>query len=79
MAEIRAIRVSTSLFLALRGVLFRWHRGRRAWDRTRPACSATQSPTLHSLSTNAYGIYLIHYPFVVWLQFAMLELALPAV
>jgi glucans biosynthesis protein C len=41
--------------------------------------AATQSPALHSLSANAYGIYLIHYVFVVWLQFAMLGLALPAV
>lgn len=29
-------------------------------------------PVLESLSTNAYGIYLVHYIFVVWLQYAML-------
>ena len=27
---------------------------------------------LDSLSANAYGIYLIHYMFVVWLQYALL-------
>ena len=31
-----------------------------------------------SLSTNAYGIYLIHYGFVTWLQFLLLPAALPA-
>ncbi len=41
--------------------------------------ATTQSPALHSLSSNAYGIYLVHYLFVVWLQFAMLGLPLPAV
>jgi glucans biosynthesis protein C len=25
------------------------------------------------LSANAYGIYLLHYPFVVWGQYALLE------
>jgi len=34
---------------------------------------------LDSLSANAYSIYLIHYVFVVWLQFAMLSFALVAV
>ena len=32
-----------------------------------------------SLSINAYGIYLVHYVFIVWLQFAMLSVALFAV
>ncbi|MBW8837317.1 MAG: acyltransferase family protein, partial [Burkholderia sp.] len=32
-----------------------------------------------SLKANAYGMYLIHYVFVVWLQFALLGLAMPAV
>lgn len=36
-------------------------------------------PTLASLSVNAYSMYLIHYVFVVWLQFAMLPFVLPAV
>jgi hypothetical protein len=34
---------------------------------------------LDSLSANAYGMYLVHYVFVVWLQFALLDLALFAV
>jgi surface polysaccharide O-acyltransferase-like enzyme len=33
-------------------------------------------PVLDSLSASAYGIYLIHYPVVVWLQFALLAVAL---
>jgi glucan biosynthesis protein C len=32
-----------------------------------------------SLAANAYGIYLIHYIFVLWLQYLMLPLDLPAV
>src|SRR6185295_11239002 len=35
--------------------------------------------TLDSLSANAYGMYLVHYVFVVWLQFALLDAALLAV
>jgi peptidoglycan/LPS O-acetylase OafA/YrhL len=31
-----------------------------------------------SLSENAYSIYLVHYVFVVWLQYALLEATLPA-
>ena len=31
-----------------------------------------------ALRGNAYGIYLIHYVFVVWLQFYLLDLTLPA-
>jgi peptidoglycan/LPS O-acetylase OafA/YrhL len=34
---------------------------------------------LDSLKSNAYGMYLIHYLFVVWLQYAMLGLSLPAI
>jgi peptidoglycan/LPS O-acetylase OafA/YrhL len=30
-----------------------------------------------SLSENAYGIYLVHYVFVLWLQYALLKLMLP--
>jgi peptidoglycan/LPS O-acetylase OafA/YrhL len=37
------------------------------------------SQLLDSLKANAYGMYLIHYVFVVWLQFALLDLSLPAV
>jgi glucans biosynthesis protein C len=36
-------------------------------------------PVWDSLSVNAYGIYLIHYIFVLWLQYLMLPLDLPAV
>jgi glucan biosynthesis protein C len=36
-------------------------------------------PLLDSLSANAYGMYLLHYPFVVWMQYALLSVALPAV
>ena len=31
-----------------------------------------------SLSANAYGIYVVHYVFVTWLQFALLAVGLPA-
>lgn len=34
---------------------------------------------LDSLSENAYGMYLVHYVFVVWLQYAMLGVAMPAI
>jgi hypothetical protein len=36
-------------------------------------------PLLDSLSANAYGLYLVHYDFVVWLQFALLGTTLFAV
>jgi glucan biosynthesis protein C len=36
-------------------------------------------PVWQSLAANAYGIYLIHYIFVLWLQYLMLPLDLPAV
>jgi glucans biosynthesis protein C len=32
-----------------------------------------------SLSANAYGIYLIHYVFVTWIQFALLNTPVPAI
>ncbi len=35
--------------------------------------------SLAGLRDSAYGMYLVHYPFVVWLQFALLGIALPAV
>jgi len=31
-----------------------------------------------SLSTNAYGIYLFHYLFITWLQFALFNIQIPA-
>jgi surface polysaccharide O-acyltransferase-like enzyme len=36
-------------------------------------------PALESLKDNAYGIYIVHYVFVVWLQYALLEAPLHAV
>ena len=38
-----------------------------------------RSRRLDSLSANAYGLYLVHYNFVVWLQYALLGTALFAV
>jgi glucans biosynthesis protein C len=40
---------------------------------------ARRSPMAEELSKHAYAIYLFHYFFVVWLQYAVLSLALPAV
>ncbi len=36
-------------------------------------------PILRSLADNAFGIYVFHYVFVIWTQYALLRLALPAV
>ena len=36
-------------------------------------------PWLDSLKQNAYGIYLVHYLFVIWLQYALLPPNLPAI
>ena len=41
--------------------------------------AARPSPALDGLSVNAYGLYLMHYNFVVWLQYALLGAALFAV
>ncbi|HEU5020129.1 MAG TPA: acyltransferase [Pseudolabrys sp.] len=38
-----------------------------------------RSTALDSLSANAYSIYLVHYIFVVWLQYALLDFGLPAI
>ena len=32
-----------------------------------------------SLTDNPYGMYLIHYPFVSWLQYALLKTQMPAI
>ena len=40
---------------------------------------ARRSTPLEALSSNAYGLYLVHYTFVVWLQYALLTAALFAV
>src|SRR5262249_15955416 len=36
-------------------------------------------PVIDSISEHAYGIYFFHYLFVVWLQYALLYFAVPAV
>jgi peptidoglycan/LPS O-acetylase OafA/YrhL len=36
-------------------------------------------PVLDSLSANSYGIYIIHYLVMIWLQYAVLRIDLPAV
>jgi peptidoglycan/LPS O-acetylase OafA/YrhL len=40
--------------------------------------ASAKRAALDSLSSNAYGMYLVHYPFVVWAQYALLDAALPA-
>lgn len=40
---------------------------------------ATRSRILDSLAENAFGMYLFHYLFVVWLQYALLGVALYAI
>jgi hypothetical protein len=41
--------------------------------------AAERTRILDSLSVNAYSMYLLHYIFVVWLQFALLPASLPAI
>jgi glucans biosynthesis protein C len=41
--------------------------------------AARPLPSLAGLRSSAYGMYLVHYLFVVWLQFALLGIALPAI
>ena len=41
--------------------------------------AATRRAMLGRLSENAYGIYLVHYLFVIWLQYLLLDVALFAV
>jgi glucans biosynthesis protein C len=41
--------------------------------------SARRRRILDTLSENAYGMYLVHYVFVVWLQYAMLSVQAPAI
>jgi len=38
-----------------------------------------RSAVVESLSANAYGMYLVHYAFAVWLQYALLDVALFAI
>ena len=41
--------------------------------------AAKRWPIIEPISDNAYGIYFYHYAFVLWLQFALLGVAMPAV
>ncbi|HJU16954.1 MAG TPA: acyltransferase [Stellaceae bacterium] len=41
--------------------------------------AAGRAPLLDSLKDNAYGMYLVHYVFVVWMQYALRRIPLPAV
>jgi len=41
--------------------------------------ATARSRRLGSLKESAYGMYLIHYVFIVWLQFALIDVTLPAV
>ena len=36
-------------------------------------------PSFDSLSENSYGIYLFHYAFILWAQYVLLSIALPAI
>jgi peptidoglycan/LPS O-acetylase OafA/YrhL len=38
--------------------------------------AVARRPVFDSLSASSYGMYLVHYPVVVWLQFAMLAVSL---
>ena len=41
--------------------------------------AAAPRPLLDSLSQHAYGIYFVHYVFVIWLQYMLLDAPLPAI
>ncbi len=41
--------------------------------------AAKDWPILDSISENAYGIYLFHYVFVLWTQFVLLGIRMPAI
>jgi peptidoglycan/LPS O-acetylase OafA/YrhL len=41
--------------------------------------AGSRGPVWDSLRDNAYGIYLVHYLFAVWLQFALLGTDVPAI
>ena len=58
-------------------LIFRLARRNLFQDRLR--FGAFPSRILGSASENAFGIYVLHYPFVVWLQYALLGTALFAV
>jgi glucans biosynthesis protein C len=41
--------------------------------------AAARWPIFDSISENAYGIYIFHYVFVIWTQYALLGVSLPAI
>jgi surface polysaccharide O-acyltransferase-like enzyme len=41
--------------------------------------AARRRPWLDALTLDAYGMYLVHYGFVIWLQYALLAAVLPAI
>jgi hypothetical protein len=41
--------------------------------------ATTRSSIFDSLSENAYGIYLVHYPYAIWLQYSLLGFAFSAI
>ena len=41
--------------------------------------AAVRLPILDGVSENAYGIYLFHYVFVIWTQYLLLGVSLPAI
>ncbi|HXW25349.1 MAG TPA: acyltransferase [Xanthobacteraceae bacterium] len=41
--------------------------------------AAVRRPVLNGLSENAYGMYLFHYVFVIWTQYALYDVALPGI
>jgi len=40
--------------------------------------AAIRHPWIDNLSDNAYAIYLMHYPFVIWSQYVLLGSSMPA-
>jgi surface polysaccharide O-acyltransferase-like enzyme len=40
--------------------------------------SASRWGLLDALQPSAYGIYLVHYVFILWLQYVLFDLSLPA-
>ena len=68
---IRIVAAFSLVAACVTGVLFPLAAGLRFLRKRRRA--------FNSLSGNAYGMYLLHYVFVVWMQYALLDAALPAI
>jgi hypothetical protein len=69
---------SLSCTLSCMAFLSRFH---RIFRKTGSSSGTPHNPPRlwESLSANAYGIYLIHYVFVLWIQYLLLPASLPAV